>query len=167
MDTLFTYQVKNPKYSSIKELKKTSTYLYIPHEGLSKQQMISNLKDVVLKPRVEINFQNTSYYISVNNYKCLKSVIKTYDDVYREVYVVNKSKTIVRYDKSTRKWDTKQPEFIMKDVKYLRNVMLYLDFRHVFMNSRYLTLLIDDVRTYTLLQYKEYLSLPNKLYKIL
>ena len=91
MDTLFTFPRKNPKYSNMNELKKTCTYLGINHDNKNKTDLItvldgyySKYNSELLPSRIEINFQGKSYYVNTHYY--YKSFIKTYDDVYREVY---------------------------------------------------------------------------------
>ena len=84
MDTLFTFPLKNPKYSNINELRKTCTYLGILTENKNKTDLVRLVNDCYSKYRIEINFQGKSYYVNTKYH--YKSFIKTYDDVYREVY---------------------------------------------------------------------------------
>ena len=145
MDTLFTFPLKNPKYNTIKELQKTCLYLEIPYH--KKPELINTINsyyekygNLRLPYRIQINFQNQYYY--VNRSHTFKSFIKTYDDVYREVYkltsVDGKLSYIVRYCKIDKKWEFETNFKVQKnsityliipkeELNKLRNISLYLE----------------------------------------
>jgi len=188
MDILFTFPRKNPKYSNINELVKTCIFLDIPYKNTNKTQLINILNNYykkyeydLLPNRIQINFQNKYYYINtyITSYK---SLIKTYDDIYREVYILTnyngRFSYIVRYSKLERKWEMEtnfkvQPDSEVelkikeKELNRLRNISLYLELHHIFINLYLQDFIIKDIFMYIMNIYKEYCELPSKCYKIL
>jgi hypothetical protein len=185
MNTLFTFPHKNPKYMNLCELKKTCTYLCIQHNNIKKNDLIVILNNYYLDKelshhRIQINFHDEFYYI--NTYcKYYKSLIKTYDDEYREVYklthINGKMSYTVRYSKLKNEWEMEvngiKPLSIGVDLKFrteldrLRNITLYLELKYIYMNFYFQELLIKDVFNYIMNHYKNIISLPSECYTIL
>lgn len=194
MDILFTLPYKNPNNCKLDELKETCTHLGICYEmcdhlgrpcPIKKIDLICLISDYWWKvpfayKRIQINFHNKLYYVALinNNYK---SFIKTYDDMYREVYKLTcntrKSFTI-RYCKSNKEWTmetrfkvksdysidlTIKPEYLDR----LRNVILYLELQHIYINFYNQNLILKDVFIYMIHIYKQFFSLPSECYIII
>jgi hypothetical protein len=177
MDTLYTFPYKNPKNCNLHESKEicTSLKITVPIESrIRKFDLILLINDYwwhmpLAYKRIQINHQNTFYYAaSINN--IYKSFIKTYDDSLREVYKlthIRKSYTI-RYCKSNKKWTIEtilkiKPEYLDR----LRNIMLYLELQHIFMNFYNQNLMINDIFIYFINFYRQYLSIPIESYIII
>lgn len=188
MNTLFTFPRKNPKYCNLEELKKTCIYLDIQHNNIKKNDLIVILNhyydkydDELLPYRIQINFRNEFYYPHSYS-KYYKSFIKTYDDDYGEVYklthINGKMSFIVRYSKLKNEWGMEtnwkvqnNTERIIKETlkefNRLRNITLYLELKHIYMNFYLQELLIKDIFNYIMNYYKNILSLPSQCYTIL
>lgn len=195
MNTLFTFPRKNPKYSNLDELKKTCIYLGvvnsydIQHNNIKKNDLIVILNnyyhkydDELLPFRIQINFQNKFYY--PNSYsKYYKSFIKTYDDEYTEVYklthINGKMSYTVRYSKLHNEWEMETNWKVQKNTELiitknelevfnrLRNITLYLELKHIYMNFYLQEVFIKDVFNYIMIHYKNIISLPPQCYTIL
>lgn len=188
MNTLFTFPRKNPKYSNMDELKKTCTYLGIQHQNIKKNDLIVILNnfyhkydDELLPYRIQINFQNQFYYPNTYSYQFI-SFIKTYDDIYREVYKLTsyngRNSYIVRYSKLKNEWkmetnwkvqEDKEVNLKLKkeELDRLRNITKYLELQHIYMNFYLQDFLIKDVFVYMMNHYKNILSLPSHCYTII
>ena len=165
--TLFTYPRKNPKYSKISELVKTTQYLGLQCHSKKKSDLSDLLqgyyKDLPL--RIHIEHNNISYYV---NHNChYKKFLKTYDDQYREVYQLDSS--TIRYSKTKKEWDL--PKFLRRnkrlDLTRLRNIYIFLEFEHLFMSLYLQDIIIKDIFTYMMTLYRNYVSLPPIIYKVL
>jgi hypothetical protein len=172
MDTIFTTQgIKNPNYCNVKELRKICTDNNIDVKNKKKWEMVSLLRHLHIPYQIKINCCGKYFYV-VTDYIYYKSMIKTYDDLYREVYEISynhcKSKTL-RYCKTKKELLLNNKKVVnnhqVVELNRLRNMMMYLDLYHVYIFNE--CILIKDIFIHMMKLLIEFLEIPNTCYKII
>ncbi len=174
MDILFTFPQKNPKYMNIKQLQKSYQAMDLSYKNKNKQEMVNFLflTYTSTNKRIQIKFHNEGskirfqqvYYVK-SLFRC-RSILKIYDNNNKEIYRFDT--IVVSYNKIHKEWDSVWEKKEDKHELFrLRNIYLYLEFKHVFMNFYLQKHLVKDIFTYMMKLYKNYTYLPSKLYKIL
>ncbi|HSW76666.1 MAG TPA: hypothetical protein VLG50_06460 [Candidatus Saccharimonadales bacterium] len=190
MDTILSFPRKNPKYCNMSELKKMCIYFSINVSTCTKKSEFITLLTPYYKKfdfdvfpqTVQIQVQNKYYYVPVSHF-LYKQLDKTYDDVYREVYKLTgyngRFSRIVKYSKKSKQWncytnykvqEDREVNMNLFDITRLRNVIVYLEFYHIYMMCLYLlhhNHMIMDVFNYLVLCYKQYTDLPPIVYSII
>ncbi len=144
LTTLFTFPLKNPKYSVKSELKKTCDYLGIQCHNTNKSHLISILNGYYNHQYLPGRIKIDCYYVNSSHY--YKKFIKTYDDYFREVYELDSM--IIRYSKIKKEWDVSKrlrTQYHYEELNRLRNIYLYLDFQQLFMNFYLQDILINKI----------------------
>jgi len=181
MDVLFTFPRANVQKYSIEQLKVTCDYLHLQYNDQQTKKQLQNLVipyfDHLCNPknyihyRTEINYQNKTYYVNVDEYFNYKRIIRSYIDCTREVYQLYYSKIQsfhVTYSILQNKWITKRDNENYS-LNCIKKAYTYLDLQNLYrilqlfkMNQ----LLIPDICDYIFNHYNTTLNLQT-VYKIL